>query len=65
MICETCKKEVKSFKHYCDGDYKVHGHGAVHTFLRGNINDLAYIGIECGCAEKDKIAWNEKRGLRC
>lgn len=60
--CDICKAEVKEFKRTCDGDGRVHHHGAIHTILRGSTNDLALVGKDCGCGEKDARGWNLRRG---
>jgi len=60
--CDICKQKVQTFKTACDGDGSPgHHHGMVHTLLRGRTNDLAYVGAECGCAEKDAATWKGSR----
>lgn len=55
--CEICGAVVQTFKRACDGDGRVHHHGLVHTRLRGESNDLALVGVECGCADRDRASW--------
>ena len=62
--CEICGKEVATFKRECDGDGRIHHHGRVHTSLRGSTNDLALVGVECGCAEADAATWKAWPGER-
>lgn len=64
MKCEICDTEVSSLKRICDGDGRVHHHGAIHTSLRGSTNDLAYVGKECGCAEKDRQGWKTREHFK-
>ena len=64
VACDICGKSgmlVQTFKRSCDGDGSPgHHHGMVHTLLRGRTNDLARVGVECGCAEKDRAAWAQQ-----
>lgn len=58
MKCEICNTN-KGSAHICNGDGRRHRHGAVHTYLRGNTNDLAWL---CGsCHDKDRQAWKDFR----
>jgi hypothetical protein len=61
-VCDICHMAVPNTKRSCSGDGSPgHHHGMVHTLLRGRTNDLAFVGVECGCAEKDVAAWAEHR----
>jgi len=55
--CDVCGQAVTHFRRVCAGDGRVHRHGMVHTLLRGSTNDLVYLGVDCGCADKDASKW--------
>jgi hypothetical protein len=65
MTCDICQRSgmlTGDFKRACDGDGSPgHHHGMVHTLLRGRTNDLAAVGISCGCAERDRIKWTQAK----
>ena len=57
--CDVCGAAVTSHRRTCAGDGRVHRHGMVHTILRGSTNDLVFLGVECGCADKDALRWGK------
>lgn len=62
--CDICHQTVATYKRVCDGDGGIHHHGRVHTSLRGETNDLAFVGVECGCAAADTATWRAWPGER-
>jgi hypothetical protein len=52
--CDRCKKG-KAVPHFCVGDERLHGHGAVHT-ADGHLYYLCD-----ACYEVDKEEWRKKR----
>lgn len=58
MKCEYCNLN-EGTSHSCNGDGRLHGHGAVHSFLAYGIeHGLLYLCDQC--YELDKKLWNEE-----
>ena len=52
--CDVCGAMVKALKRCCDGDYRLHRHGAIHTrLIDGSGNRLAYVLRSCAECMKE------------